>query len=137
MPTEIEWEVAAAMDLVHATALPYGEDGGSSVCLTAELSDSGALAKPSAGTCPVVDKPKADSKVGLVDMLGNVSEWTTSRFCEAGPGCDERVIRGTAWLGDGYESFRHRWRGPGEGGLDAGRRVPTQLGVRCVRDARG
>lgn len=137
LPTEIEWEVAAAGDLVHPTALPYDE-GALDVCLTSELSSYGPPPRAdhgrAVGTCAVIDKPKADSKLGLVDMMGNVSEWTTSRFCEAGPDCDERVLRGTAWLGDLYESFRNRWRGPAPAGLDKGQRIPSQIGLRCARD---
>jgi formylglycine-generating enzyme len=138
LPTEIEWEVAAARDLVHDAALPY-DDVARSICLTSELSSYGPPPRPSydraVGTCPVIDKPKPDSKLGLIDMMGNVSEWTTSRFCEQGPGCEDRALRGTAWLGDLYESFRHRWRGPGPGGLDKGHRIPSQIGFRCARDA--
>lgn len=136
--TEIEWEVAAAEELAHPMALLYGDDD-QSICLTSELSSYGPPPRPrggrAVGTCPVTDEPMEGSKLGLIDMLGNVSEWTTSRICDQGPGCDEHVLRGTAWLGDLYESFRHRWRGPGPGGLDKGHRIPSQIGFRCARDA--
>lgn len=147
LPTEIEWEVAAVSEQLPCVALEYGEaavDQGR-VCLTAEY--SGGRWGEQRGTCAVDrDRPAlpklgipALSKLGLLDMMGNVSEWVSDSFCKGpAPYCAEHVLRGTAWLGDLYEnSCRHRWREPGTGGFNAGRRVPAQIGFRCARSLTG
>lgn len=135
LPSEVEWEIAASLALSAATALAYERvTGAGQICLTAELSSYPSLRQRDErplGTCPI-GAPTPKAKLALADMLGNVSEWTV-RATMVRPGNDENVLRGTAWLGDLYESFRHRWYEPGPGGLAAGRRIPPQIGFRCAR----
>ena len=33
-------------------------------------------------TCPVASFPRGDSREGVKDLLGNVSEWTTTSYCK-------------------------------------------------------
>lgn len=131
LPSEIEWEVAASLDLPALMPLDFGGEAQNEICLTEEYS-SGSTAGP-LGTCAVGTRVPKNSKLGLADMIGNVSEWTSSHFCDRGTVlCRSRVIRGSAWHGDYYESYRQRFREPG-GTLSEGSRQPTQVGFRCAR----
>ena len=61
------------------------------------------------GTCPVgSDRP---NRAGLFDMVGNVSEWTEDCW---DPGCDRRVLRGSAWFWNS-EPDHNRRRGERDG----------------------
>jgi formylglycine-generating enzyme required for sulfatase activity len=135
LPSEVEWEVAASLDLPVLMPLDLAWQAGPPICLTADYSvyaQTGRTDAP-AGTCAVGKHPIKKAKLGLADMMGNVSEWTSSHFCERDtPLCKSRVLRGSAWHGDVYESYRQRFREPG-GTLNEGSRQPTQVGFRCAR----
>ncbi|MFQ5746715.1 MAG: ergothioneine biosynthesis protein EgtB [Gemmatimonadota bacterium] len=105
LPTEAEWEKAAAWDpvTVRARAYPWGD----------EPPDArrGNLGRRAFGTTPLGAFPDGASALGCEQMLGDVWEWTASSFrgysgFEAYPyeeysavffGVDYRVLRGGSW----------------------------------------
>ena len=77
------------------------------------------------GTCEVGKSPAGASPQGILDLAGNVFEWTTSRYDKNGP---NRVGRGGSWQdvsGEGLKASR-----PGPGFLVTYR--CGFLGIRCV-----
>jgi gamma-glutamyl hercynylcysteine S-oxide synthase len=105
LPTEFEWEVAAAWDPQSQTQrrYPWGEEPP-----TAELAN---LDQKLFGTTPVGAYPKGASALGCEQMLGDVYEWTTSDFVgypgytsfpykeysEVFFGDEYKVLRGASW----------------------------------------
>lgn len=105
LPTEVEWEKAAAWDPETATtrSYPWGE--------TAPTTDHANLGHRGWGPAPVGSYPAGASAYGVEQMLGDGYEWTTS-FFEPYPGYtmfpypeysevffgeDYRVLRGASW----------------------------------------
>lgn len=98
LPTEAEWELAAR----RGGELPWeGVDASE----RANLDGKDAFE----GTAPVGSFPKGASKDGVLDLIGNVAEWTSDWFGPyataeivnpAGPKSGtKRVLRGGAWTG--------------------------------------
>lgn len=114
LPTEAEWEYAAR---AKSTAPRYWGDAVSEACIYANVTDKTAQSYWSAKiihdcedgyavTAPVGSL--APSKYQLYDMLGNVSEWTCSRYqsdynrdatecMEKNPETERRTVRGGSW----------------------------------------
>ena len=109
LPTEEEWEYASTHNgTAHfRTTYPWGNDAPQH-CVTAQYWDSstnkfcqGNAAAPMSntndadGTSDVsLHSPAGDSPLGLVDMSGNVWEWTSSLYEK---NSSDYTLRGGAW----------------------------------------
>jgi serine/threonine protein kinase len=147
LPTESEWELAARG--TTSRTYPWGNMPASGERLNLcgaecqsvldQLKRSGASARPdqidSAATTPVGSFPSGATPEGVLDLAGNVWEWTASSYCpypfQAKSDCGDsrRVLRGGGW--DTLEITDVR----------AGRRYPAApnargkgVGFRCVED---
>ena len=135
LPTEAEWEKAAAWNPDHgAGRWPWGE---------AEPSFARAnLGQRRSGPDPVDARPAGASPWGCLAMIGDVWEWTSSRFepypgfrawpyreySEVFWGNDYKVLRGGSWATDPVAvraTFRN-W--------DLPIRRQIFAGFRCARD---
>jgi formylglycine-generating enzyme required for sulfatase activity len=129
LPSDEEWEFAArGSDRRRhpwGDGPPEGPDGvrlanfGTLACCAAEASDGFTR------TAPVGSFPAGASPFGLLDMAGNVWEWTASPYP---PRPDWVTLRGGGWGNDPYclrTSYRHG--NPPDIGLD-------MVGFRCAAD---
>jgi len=90
LPTEVEWEFAArGMD---GRMYPWGDAAPDSQTICSN--------KDRTGTCPAGSSPADKSPLGLLDMAGNVKEWTSTNE-ELPGGRKAYVMRGGGWHYDG------------------------------------
>jgi gamma-glutamyl hercynylcysteine S-oxide synthase len=133
LPTEQEWEAAAAWDPATGTSRRYPWGDESPTPLHANL-DQLAF-----GTAPVGAYPRNRSPIGAYGMIGDVWEWTASEFLpwpgfrafpypeysEVFFGPEHRVLRGGSWAtrpGAVRNTFRN-WDYPIRRQIFAGFRV--------------
>jgi serine/threonine protein kinase/formylglycine-generating enzyme required for sulfatase activity len=93
LPSELEWELAARGGK-QQRRYPWGS------ALPADQLCWRRGGTGDHGTCPVGSFPSGKTPEGLMDMAGNVWEWTTGRYCTYGTlNCTEerRVARGGSW----------------------------------------
>jgi sulfatase modifying factor 1 len=133
IPSEVEWEYAASLGLFDpqdpesGVRGPRGEpraniwDGQFPLVNTEE--------DGFAGTAPVGCFPA--SLIGTYDMIGNVWEWTDSRF---GEGAVRFTIKGGSYLCG--SNYCRRYRAAARQGMEADFST-AHLGFRIVRDLEG
>ena len=129
LPRDIEWEYAARGSQ-DQRRFPWGDslpepafgNFGALECCTPDVSD-GYL-----GTAPVGIYPLGASPLGLLDMAGNVWEWTATPY----PGAtNHAVIRGGGWGNNPYQQrVSYRQGASARIGMD-------MVGFRCAGDPPG
>lgn len=145
LPTEVQWEYAALGGAT--TTYPWGDDaqpGGQLMANTWQgrfpYRNDGALGW--VGTSPVGTFPGND--FGLVDMIGNVWEWTTTRFSAhhrpggavescCGPADPDPALNQTLKGGSHLcaPEYCHRYR-PAARSPQSQDSATTHIGFRCV-----
>jgi iron(II)-dependent oxidoreductase len=133
LPTEHEWEVAAAWDPAtgRTRRFPWGD--------APPTRDRANVGRIRFGPAPVGSLPAGASAVGVEQLAGDVYEWTSSPFVgypgfEAFPyreysevhfGGDYRVLRGSSWaIGESMARCTYRnWDHPYRRQIMAGVRV--------------
>ena len=138
LPTEAEWEKAAAWDPAAGRSRRYPWGDGAPTPALANLDQDGY------GPAPVGSYPAGASAYGVEQLMGDVYEWTTSPFVgypgystfpypeysEVFFGDDYRVLRGASWATSPWvarNSFRN-WDYP--------QRRQVFAGIRLVWDTR-
>jgi formylglycine-generating enzyme required for sulfatase activity len=131
LPTEAEFEWAARNGRA-ANAYAWGDEApADQLCWNGEGSSAGKLQR--SGTCPVGSYPRGGTKTGIVDLAGNVWEWTSSIEYPEGGWANLanklRVVRGGGWLeatAARVSASVRQFDGETFRGVD--------LGFRCVKD---
>jgi formylglycine-generating enzyme required for sulfatase activity len=126
LPTEEEWEYAA-----RPYSGPEPWPWGAASKTGSELPQRACWDHDRRGPCAVGSKPEGASPFGLLDMAGNVWEWTDSSYSAdyASPLVSDRaVVRGGAFSSPLPEMLKATYRGS----IDPHRRVGW-VGFRCAR----
>lgn len=135
LPTEAEWERAARGP--GNSEFPWGREP--PTCARAIFRDRSLEGCQRYSTWPVGSKPKGASPLGVVDMIGNVSEWVSDwyqpTYYDKSPRRDpkgpeegtERVIRGASFTSDSKLRANDRFSGKPEAWFHS-------VGFRCAKD---
>lgn len=115
LPAAAEYEKAARGDT--GIAYPWGN--------TYEADKLNSAVKGPGDTVPVGQYPQGASQYGVLDMAGNVFEWTSTPFAGG-----KLTVKGSS-----YEDYAGLGRGAGQHGRAATARHVI-IGFRCAADAR-
>jgi formylglycine-generating enzyme required for sulfatase activity len=134
LPTEAEWEYAARGNSGHR--FPWGNQA-----LTPDRANTFGEGDGWEFTAPVGSYPQGASPFGLLDMAGNVSEWTADSYGaygsepvanpqRSGSEGSRRVLRGGNWSDFGRDTARATDRFPTSPG-----NLSSFFGFRCAKAA--